>query len=306
MRRNLRFRLSTLRNLDGEWTVGAEPLDVPWSPGKEAELILLSVDDDVAGWLGAVKEAWLARFDPKLSRPGRAASMFSELYEVDLSEDETPARVLKVHPKVVRAESTSPAPEGEFHAVPAGPPELEKLALEMRAFLEEVVWPNWRRERNDEDEIHPPGSGLAVSQGMCRMSCVCLLPILRQGFPDGNWRIAGGHPSVAYESVRSQFRRAFDGLDGGMWDRANNQWDGHYWLEGEIDGERLIVDVTADQYGWSPVVVTSATDARYRGNYTASTVGKDVSGRFYEKWKVFAWEAWETLGDDVPSPHAGP
>jgi len=40
------------------------------------------------------------------------------------------------------------------------------------------------------------------------------------------------------------------------------RWEGHAWV---ISGE-IIVDITADQFGGDPVVITSVSDARYVGS----------------------------------------
>lgn len=290
----LRFRLSSLRRVGGAWTVDGE------APQGTAEALV--VDEGVAGWLMAIRNIGIAEFDPRLRMPGFEADLTSGFYDVDV-EDGQAARVLKVHPNVVRAASSSPGPAEGSWSGGRQPDEVMETGRRMRAFLESFVWPEWRRRHPSEEETMPPGSGIPEAHGMCSLSSACLLPLVEAAFPDGGWKIAGGHPSVAYRRERDQFLKAFEGLDGGMWDRLNGQWDGHYWLEGRHGGERIILDVTADQYGWDPVVVTGADDPRYRANYTAATLRKDLSGCFWEKWREFAVGAWAAAAEcESPAP----
>ncbi|WP_227742893.1 hypothetical protein [Burkholderia gladioli] len=59
--------------------------------------------------------------------------------------------------------------------------------------------------------------------------------------------------------------RGGDGLhDGGAKDTAG-VWHGHYWVEGVTpDVFPFLADITADQFGWAPVVVLPLVDARAR------------------------------------------
>lgn len=51
----------------------------------------------------------------------------------------------------------------------------------------------------------------------------------------------------------------------------DGDWNGHFWVEGVLDcGERVIADLTADQFGHASVVVTDILDVRYRRNVLAT------------------------------------
>jgi len=92
--------------------------------------------------------------------------------------------------------------------------------------------------------------------GTCLYACVLLEKMLNQFEREGCAVICGG-----------------DGEgDGGYLDDAGN-WHGHFWIEATDDeGQRYVLDVTADQFG-GPEVVCARLDqpesARYRkGNQT--------------------------------------
>lgn len=59
--------------------------------------------------------------------------------------------------------------------------------------------------------------------------------------------------------------RGGDGMgDGGARDMAG-AWHGHYWVEGlDESGQPFLADITADQFGWPPIVVLPLVDARER------------------------------------------
>lgn len=305
----MRFRLGSLRQVGNRWTVDAE---VFMRDGKvrlaDVEPIALALCPEIAEWMSSIREVVLAGM-PDAERAS-ARLLCSKYYDVETAAVDGVRRVVRVHPNVVRAASESPAPDLEGVHGPSGPPEVLELAVAMRSFLEEVVWPEAKLRLADEDCFPPPGSGLAVSHGMCRISATSLLPIVRGEFPEGTWKVSGGHPSVAYvrydSRERRQFLRAFDGMDGGIWDRLNGQWDGHYWIEGEIGGDGVIVDLAADQFGWDEVVVTGPDDVRYRANYTAETVKKDMSGRLIPRLRALALDAWESRRAAVDGLHPAP
>lgn len=59
--------------------------------------------------------------------------------------------------------------------------------------------------------------------------------------------------------------RGGDGAgDGGAQDKTG-AWHGHYWVEGRTqDGKPFLADITADQFGWPPVVVLPLGEGRGR------------------------------------------
>jgi hypothetical protein len=97
-------------------------------------------------------------------------------------------------------------------------------------------WAAWAEEKGRPDA--------ASGSTMCRFTAVFLVRVL--GWP---WRIEGGEPFAPGDA--SGF---FDGTG----------WQAHYWV---ADGKR-IVDLTAHQFGASPIVITTVGDPRYSENYS--------------------------------------
>ena len=74
-------------------------------------------------------------------------------------------------------------------------------------------------------------------------------------------------------------------------------------MRGDRDG--AILDLTADQYGWEPAVVTGRDDPRYRASYRPATVIKDLKGPKLAAWCVrhaAGWKAWCAGRGDDPAP----
>lgn len=72
--------------------------------------------------------------------------------------------------------------------------------------------------------------------------------------------------------------RGGDGLnDGGLF--IDNVGHGHYWVEMDVCGTPYIVDITADQFGLSPVIIAdySSLPARYEPG-TQEIVDSHVEG----------------------------
>ena len=182
--------------------------------------------------------------------------------------------VARVSPVVTRGASSSPAPDLSTVRDVGDAAFLGRLA-DIRRDFESGFWPEYNAlVREDEP---PPGT--TPSQNMCRVTSAVLCSILREDMPEGRWRVVGGHPSVNYPHMSGEFLKRCEGLDGGMWVRDRAEWDGHYWLEGTLDDDVVIVDVTGDQYGWDPVIVAPGDDPRYRGNYKAGVVARDLRER---------------------------
>jgi hypothetical protein len=110
----------------------------------------------------------------------------------------------------------------------------DQLVLARNAL--EGYWSAWAVERNRPDA--------ASGATMCRFTAAFLVLVL-----GWRWRVVGGAPN--YPGEPTGF---FDG----------KAWHAHYWV---TDGER-IVDLTANQFGAVPLIVTSADDERYRENYS--------------------------------------
>lgn len=90
-------------------------------------------------------------------------------------------------------------------------------------------------------------SNLHETAGTCLYAAIFLVQVLE--------RFAGCEAVV----------RGGDGEgDGGARD-VNGVWRGHYWVEGVSEaGVPFLADVTADQFGWPPIVVLPLAEARER------------------------------------------
>lgn len=150
---------------------------------------------------------------------------------------------------------------------------IQALAEEARAFLE-PRWVEWFAERGKPLPTYP-------SSGMCRFSAFFMQRLLERTI-GGDWAVVGGIPIDPFgQPVPS----------GGIQD-ANGQWHAHYWVTGP---DALIVDITADQFGLSQILLSEHDHARYDGNYLEWEVHehlKDVQNR------VLAWlEQWDARTD---------
>lgn len=163
--------------------------------------------------------------------------------------------------------------------------DLPTFLTETRAFLE----PLWR---GFKDERHPGWEERELlSFGMCRFTAAFLRPILEEA-TDRKWSVIGGlshfHPAdEGWDRTKGKPNSAFDAEDGvGGILTIEGIWLDHYWL---TDGA-TIIDLTADQAGWEPILVTDAKDERYLANWKASFVKahlKDVSkrsGEWRQQW----------------------
>ncbi|CUH65374.1 hypothetical protein TG4357_01828 [Thalassovita gelatinovora] len=118
-------------------------------------------------------------------------------------------------------------------------PRLADLVGRVRRFLE----PRW-----SEWHLHEGSPALRTpSQGTCGRSSLFLCQVLQQhGIVAG---FAAGDPTEG--------QKGFHTAQG---------WKGHAWVE----AENKILDVTADQFGLPPVVITGTDDPRYgRGTDTS-------------------------------------
>ncbi len=113
---------------------------------------------------------------------------------------------------------------------------LEALAREVRAFLE-PHWAAWH------EKAGAPKGRRCLSEGTCGRSSRFLCDLLRREGYDAE--MAFGSPVEC---------------DCGF--HAEEGWKGHAWVM-VADGS-VIIDLTADQFGAAPVIVTEADDPRYR------------------------------------------
>ncbi len=134
---------------------------------------------------------------------------------------------------------------------------LFRLAAAVRAYLE-PVWDGWRG-----------GAGAGVlSANTCGRSSLFLRDALRLEGHAAEW--SNGVPGA-----EGQF--GFLGLGG---------WASHAWV---VSGG-LIVDVTADQFGAVPVIVTSIDDPRYRASNIDTAWPEAVRARHAAVAAI--WPGW--------------
>ena len=116
---------------------------------------------------------------------------------------------------------------------------LSELTWEVRRFLE-PRWDEWHRKEGSPVLATP-------SQGTCGRSSLFLCRVL----------LLNGYKAEFAAGDPTEGRKGF---------HAPGGWKGHAWVQ----SSRLILDVTADQFGMPPVVITPAEDPRYgRGTDTA-------------------------------------
>ncbi|WP_319825504.1 transglutaminase domain-containing protein [Thalassovita sp.] len=116
---------------------------------------------------------------------------------------------------------------------------IETIAKQVRRFLE-PRWEEWHRHEGSP-RLQAP------SQGTCGRSSLFLREVLRaEGLMA---EFVAGSPSEGQE---------------GYW--LGGAWHGHAWVE--VEG--WIVDVTADQFGAPPVIVSPVGISRYRAGVDAS------------------------------------
>ncbi len=163
------------------------------------------------------------------------------------------------------------------------------LMVEVRPYVEARI-EEWI-DRNPGFARPPKGAPLTT--GFCRGVAAGIAVILAEAYPDCFWRVAGGFGIEYGTEAASDLAGFVDGecFPGGMIDAAG-EWHGHFWVTGgdpESD-EGLIVDLSADQFGHDPVVVTQIEDPRYREN---SLLGTDEMIRPSEQaWGMQLYAMW--------------
>ncbi|WP_137702716.1 hypothetical protein [Marimonas lutisalis] len=121
---------------------------------------------------------------------------------------------------------------------------LEALVREVRAFLESH-WAAWHQHAG------APEGRRTLSEGTCGRSSMFLVQVLRD---------AGFQAEAAFGSP----------VEGDCGFRTGKGWKGHGWVI--VKAPARIVDITADQFGDCPVIVTGPDDPRY-------CAGQDVAGQ---------------------------
>lgn len=143
---------------------------------------------------------------------------------------------------------------------------LEAIARAVRLFLE-PVWPDWQIARG-----YDPSLG---AKWTCGRSALFLQRVVREDFAiEARW--ISGTPRLAEDAPEL-------GPYGFLCD---GRWESHAWVE--ADG--FILDVTADQFGAPPVVVTARPDSRY-GEGTGDTASPDSLARRHQTVEAL-WPVW--------------
>lgn len=126
----------------------------------------------------------------------------------------------------------------------------------------------------------PVDVGQAVTTNLCRGAAYGLLMHLREEIPDARWWVDGGYGAEAVSlhmpdgTSRTDLPRIIhtERWPGGM-QAPDGTWRGHFWVCGRLaDGLEIVVDLTADQFGYADLVVEPASDPRYRSNLRTDIV----------------------------------
>lgn len=126
-----------------------------------------------------------------------------------------------------------------------GVPTLEELKR-IRTFLTQK-WIEWGNERNR--------SVTKDGEGMCRFTSAFLLGLLGKG-----WRFAGGYPSDYHWGEQKMIDLPKGFFDG-------SQWHAHHW----ITNGKVIIDLTASQFGAEEIIVTPESDKRFGSTFMMPT-----------------------------------
>lgn len=113
----------------------------------------------------------------------------------------------------------------------------------------EASWPVWKQLAG-----HPNPTGPAAHD-VCVPTSFALRNALRRTIPEIHWKVVGGRPTKHTPA-------------GGFVDN-NGVPHPHLWVEGKQNGSRIIVDVTADQFGAKPVIVTNKHFSQHTSNATS-------------------------------------
>jgi len=172
--------------------------------------------------------------------------------------------------------------------------ELVSAANELSEFVE----PLWREWKEQNPSLQ---GGESLSFGMCRFTSAFAGPILNRQFGLRLKPFAGFtnfHPAdPGWDKRHGKPASTFKGQDGvGGMLGTDGLWHEHYWLSDGI----TIVDLTAEQFGWEPVIVAAGEDPRYLANWKPSAVTshmRDVTLRA---------KGWQELWLERRNPPAPP
>jgi hypothetical protein len=142
--------------------------------------------------------------------------------------------------------------------------EIARLAREVRAFLE-PHWAIWHRKAGSPEGLR------TLSEGTCGRSSRFLCEVLK----------AKGYDAEVSFGSPVECDCGFLSAEG---------CKGHGWVE--LQDPACLVDVTADQFGAPPVIVTAPNDPRYRRGHDIAGPGWKAERQRLAQALLVEWEAW--------------
>lgn len=134
--------------------------------------------------------------------------------------------------------------------------DIQKTLAEFRPLLEEHVHSLFNGKRKPGDMT-----------GCCRGASGALLKVLRERFPEAEWKLAGGYGTELGMPIEEAEEWLVTGAWPGGFNKSDGVWCGHFWVVGLLpSGQSVIVDATADQFVHEPIIVSTADDTRYKAN----------------------------------------
>lgn len=145
-------------------------------------------------------------------------------------------------------------------------PAIRNLAVAARQFME-PIWPEWHSHRSGDAPLTP-------SQWTCGRTSLFLSRALNARGFSASW--ASGTP-----------RLSPDGPELGPFGFfSETGWQSHAWVQcGDI-----IIDITADQFGAPPVLITDRQDLRYRKSAHDTALPEFILAR--ERAVDEIWPRW--------------
>lgn len=135
--------------------------------------------------------------------------------------------------------------------------EIAEATVRMVRKALEPVWPAWKAIGGYDCE-----SDGVPSRDCCVATSFALRDALRRTTPEVHWKVTGGRPT----------RRT---PKGGYLDKHGVP-HAHLWVEGRIGSDRIIADITADQFGGAPIICEVGHAKGYTANATKGLL------RYYE------------------------
>lgn len=146
--------------------------------------------------------------------------------------------------------------------------EIQSIASTARQFIE-PVWLHWHQARG-RIVPHP------TSRYTCGRTSLFLRDVLRHGGYRAEWM--SGTPYAGGRATPDAACGFYSGT----------RWEGHAWV---VSGD-TIIDITADQFGGDPVLITSVADTRYAASmdladHDAIKARREAVAALWPGWMVF-------------------